>query len=148
MCTRVPFYFWCFLVPVVRLCVATPFFLGRSILSILLSLSLVLSFSHFSSLFSLSLLLCSCSDSLLSFSETLLSLSLSLFCFRFHFFPLSLPSFRIQTDDGIAPAAFDDYENVNLHGNPEFAEIEAKLLVRLKALVARWRTPWPPAKIA
>ena len=125
------------------------FSVARS-LSILLSLSLVLSFSHFSSLFSLSLLLCSCSDSLLSFSETLLpfSLSLSLFAFAFTFFPLSLPSFRIQTDDGIAPAAFDDYENVNLHGNPELAEIEAKLLARLKALVARWRTPWPPAKIA
>ena len=45
----------------------------------------------------------------------------------------------------MAPAAFDDYENVNLAGNPAWAEREADLRTRLIALVAKWRTPWPVA---
>lgn len=46
-------------------------------------------------------------------------------------------------DDGMAPAAFDNYENVNLAGQPAFKTIETDLFERLKAEVAKWRTPWP-----
>ena len=119
--------------------VATTFFLDLSI-----SLDLSRSLSFFLSLFA-------CFALALSACRTLPLFAFAFaFDFAFAFASLSTLSlsFRIQTDDGIAPAAFDDYENVNLHGNPEFAEIEAQLLAQLKALVAMWRTPWPPAKIA
>lgn len=43
----------------------------------------------------------------------------------------------------MAPAAFDDYENVNLAGQPEYVEVQASLLAQLKTEVAKWRTPWP-----
>jgi iduronate 2-sulfatase len=41
-------------------------------------------------------------------------------------------------DVGMAPAAFDDYENVNLAGKPEYAQLQATLLARLRTEVERW----------
>lgn len=58
--------------------------------------------------------------------------------------PVGIELYTHVGDDGMAPAAFDNFENVNLHGNPEYAEIEVALLARLKVEVAKWRTPWPP----
>jgi len=48
-------------------------------------------------------------------------------------------------DNGMAPMAFDDYENVNLAGKPEWATVEVNLRARLEALVAKYRTPWNDA---
>jgi len=39
----------------------------------------------------------------------------------------------------MAPAAFDDYENVNLAGKPEYAQLQATLLARLRTEVERYR---------
>ena len=47
-------------------------------------------------------------------------------------------------DTGTAPMAFDDYENVNLAGKPEWAGVEAGMRSRLEALVAKYMTPWTP----
>ena len=46
-------------------------------------------------------------------------------------------------DDGMAPAAFDDYENENLAGRSEWAAVQAALLARLRREVKRWQTPNP-----
>ena len=45
-------------------------------------------------------------------------------------------------DDGMAPAAFDDYENVNLAGNPEWSVVQKQLRARLEMLIKRYMTPW------
>jgi len=45
------------------------------------------------------------------------------------------------TDDGTAPAAFDNFENVNLHGNPAFADIEKDLRARQLVEIQKWITP-------
>jgi hypothetical protein len=57
--------------------------------------------------------------------------------------PVGIELYTHVGDDGMAPAAFDDFENVNLHGNPAYAAQEAMLLARLKEEVAKWHTPWP-----
>ena len=41
-------------------------------------------------------------------------------------------------DTGLAPSAFDDFENVNLAGRPEYAQVQAHLLARLRSEVERW----------
>jgi hypothetical protein len=48
------------------------------------------------------------------------------------------------TVHSMAPMAFDDYENVNLAGSPQYADVEKALVVRLKQEVARWMVPWKP----
>ena len=47
-------------------------------------------------------------------------------------------------DDGMAPAAFDDYENTNLAGNAEWAALEATMRARLVTTIKKWMTPWAP----
>ena len=47
-------------------------------------------------------------------------------------------------DTGMAPMAFDDFENVNLAGKAEWAAVEADLRGRLEALVAKYMSPWTP----
>eukprot|EP01050_Picozoa_sp_SAG11_P020412 SAG11_NODE_3434_length_2450_cov_1.447044_3_plen_110_part_00 len=47
-------------------------------------------------------------------------------------------------DDGMAPAAFDDYENVNLAQDPAHKEKLAEMLAQLRQEVERWITPNPP----
>jgi len=61
--------------------------------------------------------------------------------------PVGIELYTHVGDDGMAPAAFDDYENVNLHGLPAWHDVEVELLARLKAEVTKWRTPWPPAAL-
>eukprot|EP00039_Didymoeca_costata_P031474 m.34908 g.34908 ORF g.34908 m.34908 type:complete len:665 (+) comp8803_c0_seq1:68-2062(+) len=46
-------------------------------------------------------------------------------------------------DTGIAPMAFDDYENENLANNPDYADIKEKLLLELVALAESYMTPNP-----
>ena len=41
-------------------------------------------------------------------------------------------------DTGMAPAAFDDFENENLAGRPEHSALQAGLLLRLREEVERW----------
>ena len=45
-------------------------------------------------------------------------------------------------DDGMAPAAFDDYENVNLAADPAHAVKLKEMLALLKQNVEKWITPW------
>ena len=47
-------------------------------------------------------------------------------------------------DDGMAPAAFDGYENVNLAQDPAHKEKLQAMLVQLHQEVERWITPNPP----
>ena len=49
-------------------------------------------------------------------------------------------------DDGMAPGAFDDFENVNLAKDPAHAATLAILLAQLRFEVERWITPNPPAQ--
>ena len=46
-------------------------------------------------------------------------------------------------DDGMAPAAFDDFENVNLAGSSEHAAQQEMMEALLKATVEKYITPWP-----
>ena len=48
-------------------------------------------------------------------------------------------------DDGMAPAAFDDYENENLAGKPEWAAVQTRMAAQLQWEVERWYTPNPPS---
>jgi iduronate 2-sulfatase len=50
-------------------------------------------------------------------------------------------------DNGMAPAAFDDFENVNLAGNAAYASIEAELRARQIEEIKRWITPNPPSSV-
>ena len=50
-------------------------------------------------------------------------------------------------DTGLAPAAFDDFENENLAGRPAYAHVQAALLARLRAEVEKWMTPNPPPMV-
>lgn len=59
--------------------------------------------------------------------------------------PVGIELYSHVGDTGVARAAFDSYENVNLAGNPAYAEQQAGMLLQLKALVAKYRTPWPVA---
>ena len=43
-------------------------------------------------------------------------------------------------DDGMAPAAFDDFENVNLAGNPAYADVEQQLRARQILEIKKWIT--------
>jgi hypothetical protein len=43
----------------------------------------------------------------------------------------------------MAPAAFDDFENVNLAGKAEWAELQAEMAAQLQFEVGRWQTPNP-----
>ena len=47
-------------------------------------------------------------------------------------------------DDGMAPAAFDDYENVNLAKDPAHASQLQMMLEMLHHEVEKWWTPNPP----
>ena len=58
--------------------------------------------------------------------------------------PVGLELYSHSGDDGMAPNAFDDFENENLAGRPELAAVQATLLVRLRREVERWQTPNPP----
>ena len=44
-------------------------------------------------------------------------------------------------DDGMAPAAFDDYENTNLAIQPQYAPLRDKLLAQLRELVEGYIPP-------
>jgi len=46
-----------------------------------------------------------------------------------------------EGNTGLGPAAYDDFENENLAGKPEYAAIQGKLLKRLQAEVEKWITP-------
>ena len=50
-----------------------------------------------------------------------------------------------STDDGMAPAAFDDFENVNLAGNPKYVDVEKSLRARQILEIQKWITPNPVA---
>ena len=52
--------------------------------------------------------------------------------------PVATELYSHLGDDGIAPAAFDDFENVNLAGSPAWAAVESALLARLEVEVKRW----------
>ena len=45
-----------------------------------------------------------------------------------------------NADDGMAPAAFDDFENVNLAGNPKYAVVEKSLRARQILEIQKWIT--------
>eukprot|EP00041_Stephanoeca_diplocostata_P039278 m.1606957 g.1606957 ORF g.1606957 m.1606957 type:complete len:672 (+) comp25361_c0_seq28:3645-5660(+) len=62
--------------------------------------------------------------------------------------PVGIELYLHVGDDGMAPAAFDDFENINLAGQPEYAAVQASLLAQLKVEVAKWRTPWPVTSTA
>jgi hypothetical protein len=47
-------------------------------------------------------------------------------------------------DTGVVPAAFDDYENVNLAKDPAFKAKLEEMLEQLHFEVQRWWTPNPP----
>ena len=47
-------------------------------------------------------------------------------------------------DTGMAPAAFDDYENVNLAKDPVHKAKLEEMLTQLHVEVERWWTPNPP----
>lgn len=57
--------------------------------------------------------------------------------------PVGLELYDHTGDTGMAPAAFDDFENVNLAGRPEYAQVQAQLLARLRKEVEKWMTPNP-----
>ena len=44
-------------------------------------------------------------------------------------------------DDGMAPAAFDDYENTNLATQPQYAPLRDRMLVQLRELVEGYIPP-------
>eukprot|EP00056_Hartaetosiga_gracilis_P012987 m.210477 g.210477 ORF g.210477 m.210477 type:complete len:151 (+) comp13779_c2_seq50:1887-2339(+) len=44
---------------------------------------------------------------------------------------------------GMAPSAFDDYEVINLAGNPAYADVQKSMTTLLKEEVLRWITPNP-----
>eukprot|EP00056_Hartaetosiga_gracilis_P012982 m.210119 g.210119 ORF g.210119 m.210119 type:complete len:630 (+) comp13779_c2_seq20:127-2016(+) len=46
-------------------------------------------------------------------------------------------------DTGMAPSAFDDYEVINLAGNPAYADVQKSMTTLLKEEVLRWITPNP-----
>ena len=46
-----------------------------------------------------------------------------------------------EGNTGLGPEVYDDFENENLAGKPEYASIQAKLLTRLQAEVDKQITP-------
>ena len=47
-------------------------------------------------------------------------------------------------DDGMASAAFDDFENINLAGEPQFQHVQEQLLQQLRTMAEKWMTPLVP----
>merc|ERR1712187_43423 len=56
--------------------------------------------------------------------------------------PVGIELYTHQGDDGMVPAAFDDFENENLAGRPEFAHVQAILSARMRQEVERWIFPF------
>ena len=57
--------------------------------------------------------------------------------------PVGLELYDHSGDDGMAPAAFDDFENENLADRPEWAAVQVALLEQLRKEVQKWQTPNP-----
>jgi hypothetical protein len=57
--------------------------------------------------------------------------------------PVGTELYTHAGDDGMAPAAFDDYENTNLALDPVWAGVREAMLAQLRTLVEEWITPFP-----
>ena len=55
--------------------------------------------------------------------------------------PVGTELYTHADDDGMAPAAFDDYENTNLAIQPQYAPLRDKLLAQLRELVEGYIPP-------
>ena len=50
-----------------------------------------------------------------------------------------------EGDDGMVPAAFDDFENTNLAGHPDYENVQKQLTAQLRELAEQWMTPMVPS---